>query len=288
MNDSYTIRFDRLKRFLSIEPNLFQIILKTIVEKNEKGAIKLHLWMDFFSEHFDRLGNDIELIKKAYLQQENISNHFDFEGRGMLNILKKDPAFLVEYIKTLYDKKRFGISGDHKRFEFVWQVDGIEPILVQVIDLIVLKEEYFGVGDHFCNAFFKNLQGIQREKATKFLLNYVRTNYKNFDKMNIVVDISRHSMRELYDDVIILFLSLTQDKDIFARIWWRGNGGSVHSGDVNLGDLEAAEWRNILAIVERSPLGIPLIPIKRYINEQIEHALRHADWERQRRFLERY
>ena len=74
---------------------------------------------------------------------------------------------------------------------------------------------------------------------------------------------------------------------MFSRIYWRGNGGSG-SGNVNLGDIEAADWRNILSIVEKSTIGIKLIPIKKYINEKIEHSLRYADWERQRRFLERY
>jgi hypothetical protein len=288
MNDSYTIHFDRLKRFLAFEPSLFQIILKTIVEKNEKEGTRLQVWMDFFSEHFDHLGNNIELIKKAYIQQDKIHNHFDYKGRGMLNILKKDSNFLLEYINSLYDVKQFGISGDHKCLEFVWQVEGIENVLIKVFDLIIEKEPYFGIGDHFCNAFFRNLQGEQKEKSSQFLLNYVRTNYANSGKMNIVVDIVRHSMRELFDDILLLFLALTQDKDGFAKIWWRGNGGSVQSGDVNFGDLEASDWRNILSVVERSDVGINLIPIKRYLNEKIENSLKHADWERQRRFLERY
>lgn len=287
MSDSYTIHFDRLKRFLAIEPNLFQIILKTIVEKKEKDGTKLQVWMDFFSEHFDQLGDDIELIKKAYIQQDKIHNHFDFEGKGMLNILKKDSNFLIEYINSLYEAKQFGISGDHKRLEFVWQVEGIENVLANVFDLVFEKEPYLGIGDHFCNAFFRNLQTEQKEKASKFLLNYVRTNFNSYGKMNIVVDIARHSMRELFDDILLLFLSLTQDKNIFSKIWWRGNGGT-YSGDVNIGDIEAADWRNIISVVERSDVGINLIPIKRHINEQIEHSLKHADWERQRRFLERY
>lgn len=287
MNDSYTIHFDRLKRFLVIEPNLFQIILKTIVKKNEKDGTKLQVWMDFFSEHFDQLGDDIELIKKAYIQQDKIHNHFDFEGKGMLNILKKDSNFLIEYISSLYDSKQFGISGDHKRLEFVWQVEGIENVLANVFNLVFEKEPYLGIGDHFCNAFFRNLQTEQKEKASKFLLNYVRTNFNSYGKMNIVVDITRHSMRELFDDILLLFLSLTQDKNIFSKIWWRGNGGT-YSGDVNIGDIEAADWKNIISVVEKSDVGINLIPIKRYINEQIEHSLTHADWERQRRFLERY
>ncbi len=50
--------------------------------------------------------------------------------------------------------------------------------------------------------------------------------------------------------------------------------------------MPASDWRNILSIVEKSDLGIKLIPIKKYLNSQIENALRYADWERKRKFIE--
>ena len=50
--------------------------------------------------------------------------------------------------------------------------------------------------------------------------------------------------------------------------------------------MPASDWRNILSIVEKSDLGIKLIPIKKYLNSQIENALRYADWEIKRKFIE--
>lgn len=288
IKEANTIHFDRLQRFLILEPDLFQLILKTIIEKNEKDGTRLQVWMDFFSIHFDQLGDDIELIKKAYLQQDKIQNHFDYDGKGFLNILRKDVTFLLEYVNNLYSTKQFGLSADHRNLSFIWQVDNIEPILKNVFDLVVEKEPYFGILDHFCNAFFRNLQEEGKERAKNFLINYCKESFYDSNKMNIVVDIVRHSMKEFFDDILLLFLSLNQDRKIFSEIWWRGNGGTVHSGDVNFGDLEAADWRNILSIVERSDLGIKLIPVKKYINERIGSSLRYADLERQRKFLERY
>ena len=122
MKESNTIHFGPLQRFLTLEPNLFQIILKTIVEKNEKEGTRLLVWMDFFSTHFDRLGNDIDLIKQAYIQQHKIHSHFDYQGKGFLNILKKDSKFLLEFVNSLFSDKVLGISHDHKNLEFVWQV----------------------------------------------------------------------------------------------------------------------------------------------------------------------
>jgi hypothetical protein len=105
--------------------------------------------------------------------------------------------------------------------------------------------------------------------------------------MNIVVDIIRNSMRELFEDILLLFLSINQDVQVFSEISWRGNGGT-YSGEIIIGDLQAAEWRNILSIIKKSDIGFKLIPIKKYVNEQIEYSLRHGNWERQRRFLDQY
>lgn len=287
MKEANTIHFDRLQRFLKLEPKMFQIILRTIVEKNEKEGTQLQVWMDFFSTHFDNLGDDIELIKKAYLQQDKIHNHFDYEGKGFLNILKKDSKFLIEYVNSFYSDKNFGISSDHKNLAFVWEVENIEEVLKSVFDLVIDKEPYFGILDHFCNSFFRNVQGETNDRAKSFLLAYCKKNFSDTNKMNVLIDIVRHSMKEMFEEILLLFLSLSQDTEIFSKIWWRGNGTSG-TGNVILADIEMADWRNILSIVEKSTVGIKLIPIKKYLNEQIEYCQKSGDWERQRRFLERY
>jgi len=56
-------------------------------------------------------------------------------------------------------------------------------------------------------------------------------------------------------------------------------------GDAIISDIHMAEWKNIQSIVEKSTVGIKLISIKKYINEQIEYCLKSGDCERQRRFL---
>ncbi|MDN5217275.1 ATP-binding protein [Fulvivirgaceae bacterium BMA12] len=285
MQGSSTIHFHRLQRFLSVEPNLFKIILRKIVERNDKGA-KLRVWMDFFSTHFVNLGNDVDLIKKAYIQQNRIQNHFDNEGKGLLNILKKAPQFLIEYIDNLLSDGHRRVGGN-RRLGFIWKVADIESTLVDVFELVIKKKPYFGILDHFCNSFFRNIPEGLDKKAKEFLIEYVKQNHNDHEKMNVIVDIARHSMKDIFDDILLLFVSLNQDVEVFSKIWWRGNGGS-YSGDVIIGDMEAADWRNILSIVEKSDIGIKLIPIKTFINEKVQSALRRGDWERKRRFLERY
>ena len=115
-------------------------------------------------------------------------------------------------------------------------------------------------------------------------MDYVSVNFNDSKKINVIVDIVRHSRKKLFSKVLLYYISLNQNHENFSKIWWRGNGGS-YSGKVITGDIEAADWKNILSIVEKSDLGIKLIPIKKYLNEQIENCLEHGNWERKRRFL---
>jgi len=286
IKDSSLIYFDSFQRFLMFEPNLFKIILERITEKNETEEIQLQVWSDFFSNHFDKLGDDIKFIERAYLQQDKIQSYFDSEGKGFLNIIMKDPNFLIEYINNIYSRNRIAHTEDYRNMEFVWQVADIEPILKDVFDLVIEKDPYYGILEHFCNSFFRNLQGELKEKASKFLLEYCRISSSDPNKMNVIVDIVRHSITELFESILLLFLSLNQNVEVFSEIWWRGNGGT-YWGDTILGDIEASEWKNILTIIEKSQVGIKLIPIKRYINDQVDASLKSGDSERQRRFLER-
>jgi hypothetical protein len=122
------------------------------------------------------------------------------------------------------------------------------------------------------------------DRADKLLMNYLIKNFADTNKVNIIVDITRYSRKEIFEKVLLTYVELNQDKNAFSEIWWRGNGGS-YTGEVNMGDIEASEWRNIYSILEKSTVGIRLIQIKKYVNEMVEASLRHGDWERKRKFF---
>jgi len=281
------IFYDKLEKFQIFDQNLFGSILNIIVSKNEVDG-KIHLWYDTFDKYFEQLGDDIELIKKAYLQQVSLENIFDYDKKSFLKILTKDKYFLLEFVKYLYKKNsdKYYIEDEHELI-IIWQVGNIETVLNDVFDLICEEENYY-ILKEYCNSFFYNVKENTKERAKIFLFNYCKKNYKNSDKVNLIINIIRHTMREYYEDIILLYLSLTQDKELFSKISWRESLDKTYSYDVNFGDLEASDWRNIYSIVDKSDLGIKLLPIKQYINSNIEIALKSADFERRRKYLENW
>jgi DNA polymerase III delta prime subunit len=286
IDERYTIHFDMLQKYLEKEPKLFQLILELVYKKNEEEEFDVMLWMDLFNTHFEYLGDDLNLIKKSYIQQDKIQSSFDYEQKGLLKILQKDSKFLIEYINSLFSDSSGRLSSDRKNLQIVWELDDAEELLIAIFDLIIEKDTYYGILDHFCNAFFWNLQEPKKSRANKFIEQYVIDNNKDYKKIEIIVDIIRHSSQDMFEKVLLLYISLNQNEKDFSHLAWRGNGTSG-TGDVILSDIEASDWRRILSIVEKSDLGIKLIPIKKYLNNRIESCLKSGDWERQRRFLSR-
>lgn len=286
IDERYTIHFDMLQNYLEKEPKLFQLILELVYKKNEEEEFDVMLWMDLFNTHFEYLGDDLNLIKKSYIQQDKIQSSFDYEQKGLLKILQKDSKFLIEYINSLFSDSSGRLSSDRKNLQIVWELDDAEELLIAIFDLIIEKDTYYGILDHFCNAFFWNLQEPKKSRANKFIEKYVIDNNKDYKKIEIIVDIIRHSSQDMFEKVLLLYISLNQNEKDFSHLAWRGNGTSG-TGDVILSDIEASDWRRILSIVEKSDLGIKLIPIKKYLNNRIESCLKSGDWERQRRFLSR-
>ena len=287
MNNPNEIRFGRLERFLKVNPNLFQIVLKLITEKNERENAQLRVCMDFFSKHFKNLGDDIDLIKKSYIQQNLIQNHFDYGGKGFIEILKIDRNFLVEFVESLYSATgERNLEIDHSEMSYIWNIENIEETIIKVFDLVIEKDIYFGISEHYCNVFFRNPKEEHKKRADDFIRKYVIDNNHDDQKMQIIVDLIRHSRKELFEEIFLLFISLNQDKEIFEKLMWRGNGGT-YFGDVIIGDIQASEWKNLLKIVNKSDVGIKLISIKNYLNEQVEYCLEKGDSERKQKFLEK-
>jgi hypothetical protein len=280
------IFFDKIQKFQVFDKKLLEEVLIIIVNKNESEG-KIYLWYDTFEKYFEQLGDDIELIKKAYLQQVLLEKHFDYEKNGLLKIISKDNYFLFEYVCfiSINNPDKYHIDNDHE-LVIIWLVDNIETVLVDIFDLACKDDNHFDLLNDICKSFFYNLKEDQKERAKNFLFDYCRENYNNSNKISLIVDIIRHTMNEYYNEVLLYFLSFTQDKDLFSKISWNDDVTMTFSRDTIHGDIDASRWRNILSIVDKSDLGIKLIPIKQYINSKIEFALKRADYERKMKYLE--
>jgi len=285
IDEPLMLQLDRFEKFNRIDNNLYNKIIKIILSKNNQ-KVGIRIWMDFFSTHFEQLGEDFDIIKKAYLQQFKLQDHFDYELEAFQRITEKSPTFLLEFVNSLYSDRDFGHGDEHRSFKLIWNIDGIEEILYQIFEIFAEKIDYYAILPIYLNTFFRNLDQDQGIRADNFLIDYVRKKSADPKRINLVVDIVRHERKQLFETVLLEYVSQNTKVEDFKQIWWRGNGGS-YSGDVIIGDIEASDWRNILSILEKSKVGIGLIPIKKYVLAEESSALKYGDYERKRRFIER-
>lgn len=284
--ESITISLTGFSKYLNVQPDLFKEILEQVIMKNSSGSVKIRIWDDVFNEYLDYIG-DSKVIKQTYLQQYILDPHFDYRGEILIKILKTEPEFLYEFIEDIYSKKRKKLFNHDRSLGFIWEIDKIEDQLEVIFDTISKKETYFGISGHFCNIFFKGIKPEYHNKADNFLLNYVQKNFNNIKKMNMILNIVNHSRKSIFNNILKKYISLNQDPKSFAQIWWLPNSRSF-SGDVILGDLEAADWKNILDTVNEMDIGIKLIPIKRFIGEKIDSCIKSGEWERKQKFLRKF
>ena len=190
INRPNIIDFDQLEQFLNVEPNLFQIILELITEKNEKENTGLQVEIDCFSKHFDKLSDNIELIKKAYVQQYLMHSHFDCTGNAFLQILKIDRDFLIEFIESVYsESNRYRFGKNFGNMSYVWNIENIEGTLSQVLDFMIGNYSYLGILEHDCDIFFRNSKEEEKERIQKFLKQYMIENNNDCEKMNAIISI---------------------------------------------------------------------------------------------------
>lgn len=279
------IFFNNISNFIKKDTTLLGDLLKIIHLKNEQGS-DIEIWYDVVEAYLEQPDMDLLTAKQIYIQQTKIKENFDYQKKVFLKILKKDSRFLLDYIDALYLIKKDKLDiGSDDGLQVVWKIDVIEPVMTELFDTIGQKIICTGISEHYCNSFFNNLSGEEYEKAKAFLLDYCRNNYNDCDKMNIVVDIAKNSMREVYRDVLLLFISLTQDVNLFSNIYWTEQI-FCYIGDDIPGYREAEEWTNILDIIQNFFSSLKLRPIKRFINSNIEAAKKRAEQELKKRFIE--
>lgn len=280
------IYLDSLERFFEIEPTLLEELLRIIVAKTEKDK-NVFIHQSFFHNTcLKLLETNTELIKKLYIHQALIQSNFDCNRNIFFAILVKDPSFLITFTNYVYTNNTKKHKFEYDSMNIVWQINNIEIILEEVFD-IINKIQPFYLNDDYCNSFFRNIPDESKKQAEDFLVSYCAKNYNNSNKMNIVVDIARNTFKELYDKIILLFISLTQDEDLFSKVHWCLSDG-MYCGDTIIGDIDVANWSHVLSVINQSKLGYKLIPIKNYVNTQIEYSLKFAEQERKRRFVSRW
>lgn len=280
--NNLTITHARLKRYEKLDSNVLVQVFEKVAKKNEEVQSRIYVFGDYFEVIQDKK-IDIDVVKKAYLQQDELRNHFDHNGKALLSILKNDSNFLIEYLKSIYDKNKTEKARDHRELSVIWELPNANKLLSKAFDFMVNRRDYYSIGDHFANAFFDKAFN-NSEAINAFLIHQIEEKYKDAKTMNIVFNVIYNSVRKLSDRAFEVYLLKNQDLECFKRIkWWRNQ--IMYAGGTIVGEVRAAKWQKLLEHVESININSKTRAIRRYIKQKKNLELEQAVNERKRNFL---
>ena len=271
-----------LKKLKILDSNIIDIILIHIYSLNENG--KKILLYDYDSEFIYNECNNREVIQKTYIQQIRINKHFDYDLKGLMLLLKNNPHFLVDYIKS--------VTSDENELDTnisqIWAIEGIEPAVDDTLKFLRSSSSYYVYSDEgWGSALFTNIKdGKERDKAKEFLKNQFNQSLGDRNHTEQIVLITRGIFNDLYEIYIRTFIEYIKSPDDFFMIDWLNlrSGISVFGENTTFGDIEAAKWSSLLPILE-SNQDLKVYAIKAHIKRKIVSCQKQADDERARRQL---
>lgn len=282
----FGINYQRFQKYEKLDSDFFIKVLQIIVERTEKENLKIWIYEDSFIE-ISKSIKDINLLKKAYIQQDKLNDHFDYDGKALLTILKKDSDFLLELVKAILDNSNhIHKSREHKELSIVWELLNPTSIMNKIVEYIINIDDYYYSRDHFLNAFFKRLNS-NAKKADNYLV-YMVGAYNSKPKIiDAAFDIIYNSRKELFEKAFITYIKQNQSVECFKKINWLDRQ-ITYSGGAIVGAIKAAKWEKILNFIENANLGMKTLSIKRYIRQKIDDQLQRAEYERKRKFLNNF
>lgn len=275
---------DHYKNFELIDSNFYGNLGSISIDKNNAGPAKIRIDDRYFELFADRV--PVEVLKDSYLQQDKLQDHFDYNADSLFAVVAKSPGFLIEYFKyILEDPHNHSYHSDRKIFNKVWEFVDYESMLDMSFDLLA-NENLYLVAENFANSFFKNISPEKHPLRDGYIFRFIEMNSENPKKIDLIFDVIHHSAGEIFNTAFTKYLKLNPRVQDFSEINWVDKQ-MVYSGDVIIGEIKAAKWRNLLQIVEDANLGLNGIFIMKYIKDQIDSENRYANWERERKFLSR-
>ncbi|SIQ62657.1 nSTAND3 domain-containing NTPase [Maribacter ulvicola] len=285
INANFGIQFQRLKKYEKLDAEVLIKVFQIVVRRIDDDNMKIWLREEFFIKVVS-LVEDTELLKKAYIQQDELDHHFDYGGKCFLAVLQKDNRFFLEFLKVIIEKDTLKRARDHKEFSIVWELSNAEEILDEVMEYMANNLDYYFISEHFANAFFQSLNS-NSERADKYLLSLIARNSEQAQMIRIVFDIIHTNRKSLFEQAFQFYVLKNQDLECFKKVEWTDNQ-VVYHGNAIIGAIRAAKWEKLLRLVENMKLNTKTRAIRNHIKTRRDNELEYAEREKRRKFLNNF
>jgi len=242
------VNFDYLEAYTGLDKDVVvksvEILYKRINLPQE--SFNFHLLFNPNTKTFKRLKeifkSDVALLKSVYLYQCGRERYPDYRGGALKAILELDPAFIVEYLESMYQRHEYLSAQDrNRRYAALWELDNYHEIISVALEFVYEKERprplFIG---SYANVFFTHEgretsqedepQALRRMKT--FISEYISCHHDDAGRMSFIFDVITNRLPNERSHFLGLFLDRNKDYEVFKHLelepsHWGGHGSMV-------------------------------------------------------------
>lgn len=238
---------DDIKKFMCVDESVFERASRTILDNYDKSPFVFSLYFELlFNPHhispkdlISLYSFDKELLAGIYLKGALYSEHFDYNGKFLIELLKASPEFINAYLNQVTQ------SGEHRyrkyenymnRLRGIWKEnDYINKVDYIVGKLYTLLKDSRWDFEHCVKHLFVLHQNDKEEvvvKQNEWINKCIENKYADSDFMNSLFCVLSELPTDRRRMALLKFLSLNSNYDDFEKIplepsSWGGSGSMI-------------------------------------------------------------
>ncbi|WP_436486729.1 hypothetical protein [Chitinophaga sp. ARDCPP14] len=285
--DGIYIEFTIFEKFTKVKKQFFVDALNRVIATKSENKRNIQLDHSFFEKYSEIYIEHVDLLKQIYLLFDNDRDHFDYDCKHLLALIKLDNSFFFEYFTLITTTHLPLHSREFDHLSIIWNLTNAETLVENVLDHFLLRDKRHFM-EEIIVSLFKNIESIHMTRGIQFLKNYLKSNINDSKACNFVFDCVRNSFSDHWHVFILYYLSLEADFEKFRRIELLNNSFSSN-GDKIWSDIRANDLESILETINKIQIKkYRYSKHKSYIKEWILAERRQADHERKMRFQHKH
>lgn len=288
--------YDYLLKYLEAESDFLKNIIKLLVEKAEKDGsfgYCLNMLFNHLTEInknlFELLGDELDLIKKAYLIHCKSDKHADYNGATLRRILSIDPSFISDIIARIYSDDEWPDAySDARDYSFLWDHENYIEILTIAIQDILKRELDRGYisGSYleslFCVKSNKGTPPEIEEKQDAFLKSIIEEEASSTDLMRLIFKIVSELKPNRRKQFIKLFLDKNKNFKDFELLSFEPDSWGWSGSAVPMYQERVEFWESLLPLCDT----VELLDHKLFIERNIQDYRARVEQEKKSDFIQ--
>ncbi|MBN3960222.1 hypothetical protein [Nostoc sp. NMS8] len=285
---------DFVLKYHVLDENVLLKIVKILLANGSKNSNKSYPLSCLFDrykvstvllKYFD---NQLDVLKKAYLQVLKNDWNIDDDGKYFAYILKCDPEFILEYMEWIYHPEYQSYHFDNRRdYSFLWRCDNHENLMTQIIEYIYQQDkEYLSLGSIRLSKFFiLSADGKDNttlwERQDHILVKSLEFRCDDIPFSQFIFDIITNFSYERRHYFVDFFIKNNRKIDDFKKLRLEPSSWSSSGSRVPMYQKQLEYLESLLPLFNK----VAFLEHKQYVEELIKGLREEIEKEKKRDFI---